>query len=179
MTHICVSRVTITGSDNGLSPGWRQAIIWTNAEILFIGPLRTNFSEILIKILTFSFTKMSLRVSSAKWQPFCLSLNVLMNYCALLYVCCQCWMMEAWWMCDGWMCWGCIWWMCYGCLMDVWWVCRADSRCAPSQWETALLCNDISHWQDASLESVLGVLWMCYGCVMGVLWMCNGCVLDG
>ena len=38
------------GSDNGLSPGWRQAIIWTNAGILLIGPLGTNFSEILIEI---------------------------------------------------------------------------------------------------------------------------------
>ena len=26
---------------------------------------------------------------------------------------------------------------------------------APSQWETALLCNDVSHWLDASLESAL------------------------
>ena len=34
--------------DNGLSPGRRQAIIWTSAGILLIGPLRTNFSEILI-----------------------------------------------------------------------------------------------------------------------------------
>ena len=33
--------------------------------------------------------------------------------------------------------------------------CRADSRFAPSQWETALLCNDISHWLGASLESAL------------------------
>ena len=32
---------------------------------------------------------------------------------------------------------------------------RADSRCAPSQWETALLCNDVSHWLGASLESAL------------------------
>ena len=32
---------------------------------------------------------------------------------------------------------------------------RADSRFAPSQWETALLCNDVSHWLGASLESVL------------------------
>ena len=32
---------------------------------------------------------------------------------------------------------------------------RADSRFAPSQWETALLCNDISHWLGASLESAL------------------------
>ena len=38
VTHICVSKVTIIGSDNGLWPGRRQAIIWTNAAILFIGP---------------------------------------------------------------------------------------------------------------------------------------------
>ena len=48
--HICVNKLTIIGSDNGLSPGRRQAIIWTNAGILLIGPLGTNFSEILIEI---------------------------------------------------------------------------------------------------------------------------------
>ena len=32
---------------------------------------------------------------------------------------------------------------------------RVDSRVAPSQWETALLCNDVSHWLGASLESAL------------------------
>ena len=32
---------------------------------------------------------------------------------------------------------------------------RPDSRFAPSQWETALLCNDVSHWLGASLESAL------------------------
>ena len=36
-----------------------------------IGPLRTNFKEILIKILNFSFTKMHLKILSAKWRPFC------------------------------------------------------------------------------------------------------------
>ena len=77
MTYICVGKQTIIGSDNGLSPGRRQAIIWTNAGILLIGPLGTNFSEISIKIQTFSFTKMCLKVSSAKWRPFCLGLNVL------------------------------------------------------------------------------------------------------
>ena len=79
VTHICVGKQTNIGSDNGLSPGRRQAIIWTNAGILLIGPLGTNFSEISIKILTFSFTKMRLKVSSAKWRPFCLGLNVLRN----------------------------------------------------------------------------------------------------
>ena len=76
-THICVSKLTIIASDNGLSPGRRQAIIWNNAGILSIGLLGTNFSEILIEILTFSFKKMRLKVSSAKWRPFCLGLNVL------------------------------------------------------------------------------------------------------
>ena len=32
---------------------------------------------------------------------------------------------------------------------------RADSRFAPSQWETALLCKDVSHWLGAILESAL------------------------
>ena len=77
MTHICVSKLTIIGSDNGLSPGRRQAIIWTNDGILLIEPLRTNFSEILIAIQIFSFTKMRLKMWSVKWRPFCLGLNVL------------------------------------------------------------------------------------------------------
>ena len=77
VTHICVGNLTIIGSDNGLSPGRRQAIIWTNAGILLIKPLGTNFSEILIEINTFSFKKIHLKMSSGKWQPFCLGLNVL------------------------------------------------------------------------------------------------------
>ena len=60
VTHICVSEIIIIGSDNGSSPSRRQAIIWTNAGILLIGPLGTNFSEILIGIHTFSFKKMHL-----------------------------------------------------------------------------------------------------------------------
>ena len=80
MTHICVSKVTIIVSDNGLSHGRRQAIIWNNSRIFLIGTLGTNFSEILIEILTFSFKKMRLKVSSAKRQPFSLGLNVLMIF---------------------------------------------------------------------------------------------------
>ena len=79
VTHICVSEIIITGSDNGLSPGRRQAIIWTNAGILLIGPLGINFSEILIKINTFSFNKMHLKMASAKWRLFRLGHNVLMR----------------------------------------------------------------------------------------------------
>ena len=66
VTHICVCNLIIIGSDNGLSPDWRQAIIWTNAGIFLIGPLGTNFSEVLVEIITFSFKKMYLKVSSAK-----------------------------------------------------------------------------------------------------------------
>ena len=57
VTHICVSEQTIIGSDNDLSPGRRQAINWTNAGILLIGSLETNFNEILIEIHIFLFKK--------------------------------------------------------------------------------------------------------------------------
>ena len=77
MTHICVGKIIIIGSNNGLSPGRRQAIIWTNAGILSIRPLGTNFSEILIEVHTFSFKKMHLKMSSGKCRPCCLGLNVL------------------------------------------------------------------------------------------------------
>ena len=88
VTYICTVKLTVTGSDNGLLPGRRQAIIRTNAGILLIEPLGTNFSENLIEILTFSFTKMRLKVSSAKWRPFCLSLSVLIKGAL---VCCIPW----------------------------------------------------------------------------------------
>ena len=75
--HICIGNLATIGSDNGLSPRRRQAIIWTKAGILLIGPWGTNFSEILISIQSFSFKKMHLKMASAKWRPFCLGLNVL------------------------------------------------------------------------------------------------------
>ena len=74
--YICIGKVTIIDSDNGLSPGRHQAIIWTSAGILLIWPFRTNFSEILIEIHTYSFIKMHLKLSCAKSQPFYLGLNV-------------------------------------------------------------------------------------------------------
>ena len=58
-------------SDNGLSPGRRQAIIWSNAGILSIGLLGANFSEIRIGILSFWFKKMHLKLSSAEMAAFC------------------------------------------------------------------------------------------------------------
>ena len=76
---ICVGILTSIGSDNGLSPGRRQTIIWTNAGILLIEPLGTNFSEILMWIQAFSFKKMHLKMTSAKWRQFCIGINVLMT----------------------------------------------------------------------------------------------------
>ena len=77
MTYICIGKLTIIGSDNGLLPGRRQAITWTNAAIFLIRPLGTNFSEILIGNRTFSFKELHLKISSVKWRPFCLCLNVI------------------------------------------------------------------------------------------------------
>ena len=77
VTHICVGNLTIIGSYNGLSPWRRQAIIWTNARIILIGPLATNFSEILVEIQIFSFKITHLKMSSGKRRQFCLGLNVL------------------------------------------------------------------------------------------------------
>ena len=96
-THICVGDLTIIGFDNGLSPGRRQAIIWTNAGIVLIGPFGTNFSDILIEIYTFAFKKMHLKMSSGKWWQFCLGLNMLRHnnsikvYTALLWC-------ALWWL---------------------------------------------------------------------------------
>ena len=75
--HICISKLPIIGSDNDLLPSQRQAIIWTSAGILLIGPQGTNFNEIFIKIHTFSLKKMHFKMPSAKWKPFGLGLNVL------------------------------------------------------------------------------------------------------
>ena len=65
--HICVGNLTVIGSDNGLSPGRRQAIILTNVGILSIRTLGRNFSEILSEIHSFSFKKKHLKMSFAKW----------------------------------------------------------------------------------------------------------------
>ena len=61
VVHICVNKLTIIGSDDVLSPGRRQDIIWTSASILIIGPLGTNFNKILIEIYAFLFKKIYLK----------------------------------------------------------------------------------------------------------------------
>ena len=90
--HIFANKLTIISPDNGLSPERHQAITRTNVGILLIGP-GTNFSEISIEIQTFSFKKMHLKMSSAKWRAFCLGPIVLMCSAAdhnVLQEDCQC-----------------------------------------------------------------------------------------
>ena len=84
--HICVHKPTSIGSDNGFLPGWCQAIIWTNAGILLFRTLGTIFSEILIEIHIFPFTKMHLKMSSGKWRLFCFGLNVLIKWLFLSHL---------------------------------------------------------------------------------------------
>ena len=88
MTRLYVSKLTSIASDNGLSPGRRQAIIWTNAGILLIGPLGTSFSETLSECHTFSFNKVRLKMSFGKWRPFCLGLNVLRGMWTVMMILC-------------------------------------------------------------------------------------------
>ena len=64
VTHICVSKLTTIGSDNGLSPGRRQAIILTNAGILLTGPLAWQRSNIYKRDLCVT----SLRFHNRAWE---------------------------------------------------------------------------------------------------------------
>ena len=81
VTHLCVRNLTTIGSDNGLSPGWCQVIIFTNAGILLIGPKGTNFSELFLsKFKQFHFRNAFERVVCKMASIFLSRLNVLMQY---------------------------------------------------------------------------------------------------
>ena len=45
MTYICVNKLTIIGSDDGLAPGRCQAIVWTSAGMSLIGKLRNKLQR--------------------------------------------------------------------------------------------------------------------------------------
>ena len=66
----------IIGPNDHLSPDRRQAIVWTDDGILSIGPLGTNFSKFVIEIHALAFTKMYLKMSSWKWRPSYIGLNM-------------------------------------------------------------------------------------------------------
>ena len=65
------------GSNNGLSPVWRQATFCTNVTILSIRRHGTFFNDIVFKVYKFSFKKMHLKMLSAKWRSFRLGPNML------------------------------------------------------------------------------------------------------
>ena len=93
-THMCVSDPSLVqimacrlvGAKPLSEP--RQAIIWTNVGMLLTRPLGTIFNEIFIEIHTFSFKKIHFKMSSGKWQAFCLGRNVF-THCGLIlaYIC--------------------------------------------------------------------------------------------
>ena len=86
MTHVndvCISKLTIIGSDNGLSPArhykplsgpvsW-NIVIWTLRNKLHWNVNKNYFH-------TFSFKK-----CIWKWRPFCFCLNVLNTLCSMKY----------------------------------------------------------------------------------------------
>ena len=85
-----IGSAMVHGSDNNLLPIQCQAIILTDPGLLSIGPLWTNFSEILIKIQKSPFTKMPLKIVYAKWPPFCPGgdeLNRYQELCTWLVLC--------------------------------------------------------------------------------------------
>ena len=170
---MCVSSLTIIGGDNGLSPGRRQTIIWTNAGILLIELLGTNFCEIVIKSHVFSFMEMHLKMSSGKWRLFCLGVNVLIllrnfslsNSCQgdipyyywveLLNILkiystdaydfdeSTLWQVVIIMVCNSWLL----------CLFLIQHTIFSDhSEYGISQWETTLHCNVASHWMSAYPE---------------------------
>ena len=82
VTQICVSELTINGSDKGLSLSRRPAIIWTNAGILWTGPAGTNFSEITcpqnlyIFIQENPFENVVWKMAAILFQPQCVKPSI-------------------------------------------------------------------------------------------------------
>ena len=74
------------GSGNGLAPLRHPAITWTSAGLLSIGLLGTNFSEIWIRILSFSLKKMDLKLLSAKMAAILSSGRLVNNLQTILHI---------------------------------------------------------------------------------------------
>ena len=65
-TYLWVSKLTIIGSDNGLSPGRHQVVIKNNAKILFTRTFGTTFSEIIEKSIWTSRLEMATILSRSQ-----------------------------------------------------------------------------------------------------------------
>ena len=72
VTFICFSKLCFICPDNGSSPIRHKPL--SGSSLIgssLIRPIGTHFSEFRIKMKQYSFKKMSLKRSSAKWRPFC------------------------------------------------------------------------------------------------------------
>ena len=78
--QICVNNLTSVGSDNVLSPGRRQAIIWNNVGRFSNGPWETNFSEILIINVYIFIQENAFKNAVRKLVCICLGLNVIIQF---------------------------------------------------------------------------------------------------
>ena len=79
MTHIYVSKLSIISSDNGLSPGRRQAIIWTDTGILTLGNKRqwNHNRNLYIIIQENAFENVVREIGDHLSQPRCLNVCML------------------------------------------------------------------------------------------------------
>ena len=88
VTHICVSKITIIGSYNGLSPGRHQAIIWTSVGILLIGPSKTKLHpNLYIFIQENGVWKMVAILS----RPQCVNCNLALSHWFIAVLCPRYW----------------------------------------------------------------------------------------
>ena len=86
VTHIGVGNLAIIGSDNGLSPGRRQAIISTNAGVFFYLTLRDKLQWNINGNWCIFIREMYSKMSSVKYRPSYLGLNVLRQCIRLVFL---------------------------------------------------------------------------------------------
>ena len=164
MICICVSKLTIVGSDKRLlawtSPSHYLNQCWDIVNWTRRNKLQRNIN----KFHTFSSMKMHMKMLFGKWRPFCLGLNeltclqlmtwrqkgsgsmVLTKFVRFCQVCVKSMRNKLWIICKGFF-------ENINQRKNIY--IRADLRIVPSQWETSSLCNNVSHWLSASLESAL------------------------
>ena len=78
VTHICVGNSPIIGSDNGLSPDRRQAIIWTNAG----NPVKFN-QKYNVYIQENAFERVVWKTAAILSQPQCVNSSPLDKMAAI------------------------------------------------------------------------------------------------
>ena len=79
VTHICVGNLITIGSDNGLSPGRCQVIIWTNTGIHIVYWTTRNTPQWNVNRNSYIYIQGNTFVNVCKWRQFCLGLNMLIQ----------------------------------------------------------------------------------------------------